>query len=232
MSNVPLVLLSGLLCDGALWRHAIQALEGIAACHVADTARRDNIEAIARDVLRTAPPQFAMAGLSMGGYVAFEIMRQAPERVLKLCLFDTSPRPDTAEQRERRRLLLAMAERGQFKGVTPRLLPMLIHPDRLGDIDLTDTITAMAERMGRDAFRNQQTAIMNRIDSRPHLANIRCPTQVVGGRQDALTGPEIVREIADGIRGAKLDMIENCGHLPPLEHPEETNRILKRWLES
>lgn len=231
VSSVPFVLLSGLLCDGALWQHQMRHLEGIAACHVADTAGFDNIEKIARDVLAKAPPQFALAGLSMGGYVAFEIMRQAPERVIKLCLLDTSARPDTDEQRERRRLLLIMAQRGQFKGVTPRLLPMLIHPDRLQDIELTDTIVGMAERMGRDAFRNQQAAIMNRIDSRPFLKNIHCPVQVIGGRQDALTPPEIVREIAENIAGARLDIIENSGHLPPLEQPEAVNVLLRKWLE-
>ena len=227
---IPLVLLSGLLCDGALWQHQMRALEGTAACHVADTAQHDNIELIARDVLAKAPPQFALAGLSMGGYVAFEIMRQAPERVLKLCLIDTSARPDTDEQRERRRLLLIMAQRGQFKGVTPRLLPLLIHPDRLDDIELTDIITSMAERMGRDAFRNQQTAIMNRIDSRPFLKNIRVPAQVIGGRQDALTPPEIVREIAEGIPNARFDIIEDSGHLPPLEKPDQVNALMRRWL--
>lgn len=230
MSGIPLVLLSGLLCDGALWQHQLRFLEDVAACHVADTARHDRIETIAQDVLSLAPPQFALAGLSMGGYVALEIMRQAPERVLKLCLMDTSARPDTDEQREKRRLLLIMAQRGQFKGVTPRLLPMLIHPDRLDDVEITDTITAMAERMGRDAFRNQQAAIMHRIDSRPHLKDIRCSTQVIVGRQDVLTPPDIAREIAQGINGAKLDVIESSGHLPPLEKPDEINVLMKRWL--
>ena len=232
MSGIPLLLLSGLLCDGALWQHQMRFLEGIAACHVADTAQHDNVEIIARDVLQKAPTQFALAGLSMGGYVAFEIMRQAPERVLKLCLIDTSSRPDTDEQREKRRLLLIMAQRGQFKGVTPRLLPMLIHPDRLDDIELTDAITAMAERMGRDAFRNQQTAIMNRIDSRPHLKNIKCPVQIIGGQQDILTPPDIIQEIAAGIQQARLDFIDDCGHLPPLEKPDATNALMRRWLEA
>ena len=229
-SNMPLLLLSGLLCDGALWQHQIRFLEGSAACHVADTARHDRIDKIAKDVLAGAPPQFAMAGLSMGGYIALEIMRQAPERVLKLCLLDTSARADTAEQRERRRLLLAMAEKGQFKGVTPRLLPMLIHPDRLADIELTDIITSMAERMGRDAFRNQQTAIMNRIDSLSSLKNIHCPVQIIGGQQDALTPPDILREMAAEILQARLDLIENCGHLSPLEKPDEVNALIQRWL--
>ena len=229
-SSIPLVLLSGLLCDGALWQYQLRALEGLAACHVADTARQDKVEAIAKDVLALAPRQFALAGLSMGGYVAFEIMRQAPERVLKLCLLDTSARPDTAEQKEKRRLLLIMAQRGQFKGVTPRLLPSLIHPDRLQDAELTEIVTSMAERMGRDAFRNQQTAIMNRPDSRPCLKKITCPTQVIVGYEDVLTPPDIAREIADGIKGARLDIVGDCGHLSPLEKPDEVNAIMKRWL--
>ena len=123
-----------------------------------------------------------------------------------------------------------MSRSGQFKGVTPRLLPMLIHPSRLQDEALTSTIMSMAERVGREAFQNQQTAIMNRIDSRPFLKDIKCPAHVVGGHQDALTPPEILREIADGIRGSKLTLIENCGHLPPLEQPESAVRVLREIL--
>jgi pimeloyl-ACP methyl ester carboxylesterase len=190
----------------------------------------DRIDALARAVLAAAPAQFALAALSMGGYVALEIMRQAPERVLKLCLIDTSARPDTTEQQQKRRLLIALAKEGQFKGVTPRLLPMLIHPDRMDDKDLTGTIMAMAERVGRDAFFDQQTAILNRIDSRPFLKNIRCPTMVIGGAQDALTPVDITREIADGIPDARYHVIENCGHLSPLERPQEVTALMEKWL--
>jgi pimeloyl-ACP methyl ester carboxylesterase len=231
MKNVPLLLLPGLLCDEALWQHQIKFLKDTAECAVADITRHSRMEALAKDVLATAPPQFALAALSMGGYVAFEIMRQAPERVLKLCLLDTSARPDTPEQKKRRELLLAMSRAGQFKGVTPRLLPMLIHPDRMDDKELTGIVMTMAERVGREAFNNQQTAIMNRADSRPLLKKIRCPMQVIGGRQDALTPPDIVQEIADGIPKARLDFIENCGHLSPLERPEKVNALMKGWLK-
>ena len=231
-SAVPLLLIPGLLCDEALWRPQINALKSRADCSVQDTTRHDRVDAIARAVLSAAPPQFALAGLSMGGYVALEIMRQAPERVLRLCLIDTSARPDTPEQAERRRLLLAMSKQGQFKGVTPRLLPMLIHPGRLEDKELVGTITSMAERVGRDAFHNQQGAILNRIDSRPFLKNIRCPTQIIGGMQDTLTPPEIVKEIADGISGARYEPIDNCGHLATLEQPEKVSSIMQRWLSA
>jgi pimeloyl-ACP methyl ester carboxylesterase len=229
--KVPLILLPGLLCDEALWRNQIKSLETLAECRVADLTQYDRVDALARAVLSLAPPQFALAALSMGGYVAFEVMRQAPERVLKLCLLDTTARPDTPEQSERRRLLIAMSRSGQFRGVTPRLLPALIHPDRLQDIELIGVITAMAERVGREAFQNQQTAIINRIDSRSGLRNIHCPTQVIGGRQDALTPPDIVREIADSVSNARFDIVENCGHLSPLEQPEKVTALMIKWLK-
>jgi pimeloyl-ACP methyl ester carboxylesterase len=226
----PLLLLPGLLCDAALWQNQINALKTIADCIVPDTTRHDSIAAIARDVLEAAPPQFALAGLSMGGYVAFEIMRQAPQRVTKLAIFDSSARADTPEQQERRRLLLAMSRAGQFKGVTPRLLPLLVHPERLQDTALTNVIMEMAERVGRDAFHNQQTAILNRADSRTLLKDIRCPALVAGGRQDAITPPELLEEIAAGIAASRLEIIENCGHLSALERPEAVNSLLRQWL--
>ncbi|MDX2028354.1 MAG: alpha/beta fold hydrolase [Alphaproteobacteria bacterium] len=230
--KVPLLFLPGLLCDAALWQNQINALKNMADCHVADLTQHDRMAALAQAVLAKAPPRFALAALSMGGYVAFEILRQAPERVLKLCLLDTSARPDTEEQKKRRRMLMSMAKKGEFKGVTPRLLPTLIHADRLEDKALTDVIMDMAARVGREAFLRQQDAIIHRIDSRPFLKDISCPTQVIGGRQDALTPPEIVQEIADGIPGAKLNFIENCGHLSALERPEEIVELMKRWLKA
>lgn len=229
--QAPLVLIPGLLCDEALWRHQVKALKDIADCLVADTARHDRIELVARDVLAMAPPRFALAGLSMGGYVAFEIMRQAPERVLRLCLLDTTARADSEEQRQRRKLLLVMAKTGKFRGVTPRLLPMLIHPDRLHDAPLTETVMGMAERMGPEAFQRQQTAILHRVDSRSGLQAIACPTQIIGGMQDALTPPELLREMAEGIPGARLRLIEHCGHLAPLERPDEVSAAMAGWLE-
>lgn len=228
--KIPLILLPGLLCDRALWKNQIKSLESLADCQVGDTTQHKTIEALAQDVLAKAPPQFALAGLSMGGYVALEIMRQAPNRVVKLCLLDTSGRADTAEQHERRSLLLAMSKAGQFKGVTPRLLPMLIHPDRLQDTELTTVIMNMAERLGRDVFFNQQTAILGRIDSRPFLKDIRCPVQIIGGAQDALTPPDVMRELAEAIPQAKLNILDTCGHLSTLEQPEKVSALMDGWL--
>lgn len=228
--KIPLILLPGLLCDRALWDNQIKSLESLADCQIGDTTRHDNITTIARSILASAPPQFALAGLSMGGYVALEIVRQAPQRVLKLCLLNTSAREDAPEQRQRRMLLLAMSKAGQFKGVTPRLLPMLIHPDRLQDHELTSCIMNMAERLGRAVFTNQQTAILNRIDSRPYLKNISCPVQVIGGSDDALIPLEVIRELSELIPHAHLNIIESCGHLSTLEQPEQVTGLMDRWI--
>ena len=229
-SLTPLLFLPGLLCDHALWENQTRHLADIADSRVADLSGHDSVTALAAAALAGAPPCFALAGLSMGGYVAMEIMRQAPERVVKLALVDTTARPDSPEQKSRRRGLIELARSGRFRGVTPRLLPLLIHPDRQSDSVLTTAIMAMAGRVGQEAFVRQQTAIMGRPDSRPDLGRITCPTLVIGGREDALTPPDLLAEIAQGIPGARHVIIEECGHLPPLERPHATSALLRQWL--
>ena len=140
---------------------------------VADFTGHDSIRAMAEAVLSGAPPRFALAGLSMGGYVAQEIMRLAPERVLRLALLDTSARTDGEDYLSRRRGLLELARKGKFKGVTPALLPMLIHPSRLDDRALIEAITAMAARVGQPAFICQQTAIIGRLDGRAGAVDVQ-----------------------------------------------------------
>lgn len=228
--KTPLVLLPGLLCDEKLWAPQMQALADMADCQVADLTRHESVTEMAASVLADAPARFALAGLSMGGYVAQEIMRQAPERVLKLALLDTSPRADSDEQMVRRRGLIELAQKGRFKGVTPRLLPLLIHPDRQQDEKLTAVIFAMAEHVGMDGFIRQQKAIMGRPDGRADLAKIAVPTLVLCGRQDALTPLEIHKEIAAGIAGSRLVIVEESGHLPTLERPAEVNQAMREWL--
>lgn len=232
MERQPLVLVPGLLCDAALWRHQTETLADMADITVADITGADDVGRLAEAVLAAAPERFALAGLSMGGYIAFAIMRQAPERVTRLALLDTTARPDTPEQTRRRRALIAMTRVGRFKGVTPRLLDLLIHPDRLDDEALTGAVIAMAGRVGRQAFVRQQTAIIGRPDSRPGLAAIRCPTLVLCGRQDAITPPPAQEELAGAIPGARLVVIEDCGHLSPLERPRAVSAVLRYWLQA
>lgn len=197
---------------------------------VGDLTRDDSLAGMARSVLAAAPPRFALAGLSMGGYASFEIMRQAPERVERLALLDTSARPDTPEQKKARLELIELARQGNFKGVTPRLLPRWVHPLRVNDPEIVRTVTEMTQRVGRDAFIRQQTAIMGRPDSRPGLSRIRCPTLVLCGHEDAATPVEHHREMAADIADARLVIVPECGHLSTLERPAQVNTELRRWL--
>lgn len=231
MSHVPLIFVPGLLCDSLLWASQIAALSDIADCWVASPTGADTMETLAADLLERSPfAEFALAGLSMGGYVALEIMRQAPARVLKLALLDTSARMDTPEQSERRRALIDLAQHGRFAEVTQVLLPALVNRARSYDPQIVGTIRAMARNVGKEAFYRQESAIIRRIDSRTHLAAIRCPTLVLCGHQDAITTPLLHQELASGIDGAKLVVIEDCGHLSTIEQPEEVNVALRAWL--
>jgi pimeloyl-ACP methyl ester carboxylesterase len=229
--RTPLILLPGLLCDRALWQHQLDHLGESAEMSVPDLGSDESVEGMARRVLDAAPARFALAALSMGGYVAHAIMRAAPERVLRLALLDTSARPDTEEQTSRRRGLIELAEKGKFKGVTPRLLPLLIHPARLDDKPLTEAVMGMAERIGKQAFLRQQKAVMDRPDSRPYLPGYRCPTLVAAGRMDAIAPIEVNAEMASLIPGAKLVIVEDSGHLPPMEQPVATTALLRYWLQ-
>lgn len=231
-SGPPLILLPGLLCDGALWQHQSQALADIAQVSVADLTSQETIGAMASQVLAEAPEQFALAGLSMGGYVALEIIRQAPERVARLALVDTNARADSPQQSADRWALIGLARSGEFKGVTRRLLPLLVHRERVNDEPLANAIFAMAERVGRDAFIRQQRAIMGRPDSRRDLGLIHCPTVVLCGRQDLLTPLAMATEMAEKIPRAVLVAIEECGHLAALEQPQAVSAVLRYWLQT
>src|SRR5262249_437831 len=143
-----LILLPGLLCDAALWRHQVENLADVAEITVADLTRDNSIAAMPERALVGAPPRFALAWLSLGGYVAREIMGSGPERVERLALLDTSARADTPEQTSRRRGLIELAHKGEFRGISPRLLPSFLHPDRLNDTVLTEAVMAMAGRVG------------------------------------------------------------------------------------
>lgn len=226
----PLLLLPGLLNDADLWAHQIANLFDLAAIQVPDTSSHHKLPAIARTILANAPPRFAVAGLSMGGYVAFELLRQAPARISGLALIDTTARPDTEEAMSRRRGLIELAQKGKFKGVTPRLLPSLLAEPHQSNEDMTGRIYAMAERVGRDGFIRQQHAIMARPDSRPLLPHIEVPTLVLCGRQDTLTPPDRAEEMAAGLPDADLVVLAGTGHLAPLERPAAVTEALRTWL--
>jgi pimeloyl-ACP methyl ester carboxylesterase len=228
---LPIVLVPGLNCSARLYAGQIPALWDFGPVTVADHRRDDSVGAIAAHILATAPPRFALVGLSMGGYIAFAIMREAPERVVRLALLDTSARPDTPEQSERRRGMIALAEGGRFSEVSDLLFPVFVHRNRQQDEALHAIVRTMADETGPQAFVRQQRAIMTRPDCRPQLAAIDCPTLVLVGDGDELTPPALSQEIAAGIAGSRLVTVPDCGHLSTLERPEQVNRALVEWLK-
>jgi pimeloyl-ACP methyl ester carboxylesterase len=233
VSRIPLVLLPGLICDRELWMAQIEGLADIADIQVADLTQADSFADMAAQVLARAPARFALAGLSMGGYLAFEILRRAHTRVERLALLDTSARADTPEQTRKRRMFVAHAKKGKFKGVTPALLPNWVSPKSIArDPSLPQRVLDMTNRVGADAFCRQVAAIMGRPDSRPMLAEIVCPTLVMCGREDEATPLALSQEMAADIPAAQLCVIEDCGHLSTMEKPKETNEALRRWLKA
>ncbi|MDQ7968888.1 MAG: alpha/beta fold hydrolase [Oxalicibacterium faecigallinarum] len=226
-----LILLPGLLNDARLWQAQAEKLGAVANVSVADLTRSNTIAELAADVLEQVPAgMFALAGLSMGGYVALEVMRQAPERVMSLALLDTSARPDTPEATENRHKLMELAKT-DFPAVSRGLREKLLHPAHLGDVALAELLDDMAVVVGKDGFIRQQQAILARIDSRPSLAAIQCPTMVLCGREDKLTPVEVHEEMAALIPRASLTIIEQCGHLSPIEQPDRVTDAMHLWLQ-
>ena len=228
--KINLLFLPGLLTDARLFQFQIEDLSDIAQSTVADLTVADTIEELAAEALAHAPPRFALAGLSMGGYVALEIMRQAPDRVQGLALLSTSARPDTPEASENRKKLMAQAE-NNFQIVLDDLMPKLVHPSRMIYHSIIDTVYSMGHRIGKEAFMRQQRAIMGRIDSRPYLGQITGgPTMVLCGRQDILTPLELHEEMAVAIPDSRLVVIEECAHLSTMGQPKLVSEAMRDWL--
>lgn len=230
MPTPNVFILPGLLEDADAFAALMRGLADVASCRVADMTRADTIEGLARSALEQAPPgPLLLAGHSMGGYVALEVMRQAPDRIAKLALLNTNARPDSPESTENRRRLLALAEK-DFHAVIGALLPKLMTPEHVQDAALSGIVSSMALAVGKEAFARQQEAIIGRIDSRPHLGAIRCPTLVVAARSDQLMPVEVLKEMADAIPHAELAIVEGCGHMASMEQPREVIRLMRRWV--
>jgi pimeloyl-ACP methyl ester carboxylesterase len=229
---LPIVLIPGLNCSARLYAEQIPVLWQFGPVTVADHRRDDSIAAIARRLLADAPPHFAVAGLSMGGYIAFEVMRQAPGRVAKLALLDTGPGAEVPERTAQRKPLIELARQGRFDDVTEDQFPWLVHRNRHGDAALKAAVRAMNEDTGPEAYIRQQQAIMTRADSRPGMKAIACPTLVLVGDDDRLTPPELAHEMAKGIPGARLVVVPDSGHLSTMEQPQAVNSALAEWMKS
>ena len=231
-NTMPILLVPGLVCSPRIFAPVIPSLWRFGPVTVANHIRHDNMGAIARKILAEAPPRFALAGHSMGGYIAFEIMRQASYRVAKLALMNTQARPDTPEATTRRRGQIARAQAGEYGAILDELFPVFVHPSRRDDSGLRQSVSDMGNDVGPEAFARQLTAIMTRPDSRSTLAWIKCPTLVLTSDQDNTVPNSLSSEMAGGIPGAKLVTIPDCGHLTPLEQPQATADALVEWLRS
>jgi len=229
-NTMPILLVPGLVSSPRIFAPVVPALWRFGPVTVANHKRDDSIGAIARRILAEAPPRFALAGHSMGGYIAFEIMRQAPQRVAKLALINTQARPDTPEATARRRGQIARAQAGDYHAVLDELFAGFVHPSRREDASLRKFVHDMGDDVGPEAFVRQQTAVIGRADSRPSLAWIRCPTLVLSGDQDNTIPNSLSVEMADGIHHAKLIILPSCGHLPQVEQPQATADALVEWL--
>jgi pimeloyl-ACP methyl ester carboxylesterase len=230
-NTLPVVLVPGLACSPRIYAPQVPDLWRVAPVHLANHARGGDMAAIARRILAEAPLRFSLAGHSMGGYIVLEMYRQAPERIARLALLSTSARPETPEAAERRRHLIAEVKAGNYRKVVDGLFEKFVHPSRARDEGLRRIVLDMADDVGPDAFVWQLEAIMTRADSRPTLAQIRCPALVLTSDTDNMVPTAFSTELADGIAGAKLVRIPDCGHLPQLEKPQATTDALLDWLE-
>ena len=230
MPRSPLVLLPGLLNTRRVFDHQVEALADVASFTIPELWHHDTMAAMAEATRAVAPPSFALCGFSMGGYVAFEIFRRAPERVERIALMDTHAGSDSPETAARRRGFIDQTRIGRFHGVHPTLLPQLIHPSRVADESITRPLLDMASEIGGDGFVREQQAILGRTDSRPLLVEIEMPAVVIVGRQDLVTPLARAEEMATDIANARLVVIEECGHMTPMEKPAEVSAALRRWL--
>ncbi len=225
-----LLLLPGLLNDAELWRDQIGGLADVARCHVPDLTQGETLRELAERVLDAAEPTFALAGFSMGGYVAQEIARLAPERIERLALIDTAIRVDTPERAAQRRAVNAAASHdGAFLGIADRLMASYVDASRLSDKALTGRIQAMTQRLGREVFLRQNS--LPREDGEAALRALRCPIVVICGEHDAITPPAGQRDMAAAIDCSHLVVIPNAGHMTPMETPGAVNGALRHWLE-
>lgn len=233
MSKQPLVLLPGTLCDELLWEHQQINLSDEADVRIISLSKGSSISEMAASVLESSPPKFALAGLSLGGIVAMEIMRQSPERVMKLALISTNPYSAKPEQISLWEEYMLMACNGEFMDITERhLLPKLIYANKLLDNELVRKIKIMALNTGKTVFLNQAKAVIGRQDSRLFLGKIKCGTLVMVGREDAICSLEVHKEMASLIPNAYLVVIGHCGHLCTLEQPHEVTEALRYWLRN
>lgn len=231
MSTRDLVFISSQLLTADLWKPQLAAFKDKLNCTIANNSAHDTMPALAKSILAAAPETFALVAHGMGGFIAFEILRQEPARVEKVILIGTLASADTPAQTNRRLGYLKLVQAGRFAEVVDERIPLMIPSARYHDMDLIDVVRKMAADTGAEGFLRQQNAIMNRIDSRPSLEKITCPTLLIWGRSDGLATRDHQTEMLAGIKDSRLEIVEDCGHLVTLEQPQRANELLAAWLE-
>jgi pimeloyl-ACP methyl ester carboxylesterase len=226
-----LVLLPGLACDERLWQAQRPALPSSLDVRVSDThTRKDSVEAMAAAVLAENDGPLVLCGASLGGMIAMEAARQAPERIVGLALLGTNPRPETPDMFKLRESAIALFERGEARDVIEFNAVFAFHPDQAADKALMRRYVEMVMHGGAGQLIRQNRAVMQRPDARLHLPHVRCPVLVLCGDSDRLTPPDCSREIAALVPHAKLTWIERAGHMLTMEQPAAVNVALVDWL--
>ncbi|MCM2454837.1 alpha/beta hydrolase [Rhizobium sp. CG4] len=226
---MSMLLIPGFMLDADLWRDVTPGLGEFGPFVHADLFEDGAIKDMASRVLAQAPETFILVGFSMGGYVAREIVRQAPERVKALVLIATSARGDTEVQRQRKEAVANKPDSVSFKGLSTAAVASSLHPDNAGRQDLIARIQAMGQRLGSDVFRRQ--SLLERVDESHLLADISCPCLILAGEQDKLRSRTEAEELHEGISGSSLQVIEKTGHMIPLEAPDELVTVMRQWLD-
>jgi pimeloyl-ACP methyl ester carboxylesterase len=230
--SLPVLLVPGLDCSARVWAAQIPALWQYGPVTIADHTRQDSVDGIAAHILATAPPRFALAGVSMGGYVALAIQRAAPERIERLALVDTSAIADDEDRKETRRRLQQLEREDRFEEILAGGWESLVHPDNLDNEELKDVMREMRRETGKEASIRELQAVMDRPDSRDQLSAIAVPTLIAVGDKDGTTPPELSRQMAAAIPGSRLAVVPGAGHLALLEQPEAMSRELVAWLSA
>ena len=232
---IPVVLIPGLVCDQAVWEHQAKALAELTTVSIANHQELDSLPAMATKVLNEAPPKFAVAGHSMGGRVAMEVFRQAPERVAGMALMDTASHPlppgEAGEKEKAGRFrLLEIARSDGMRSMSVDWVQGMVYPPRLTDAALIESIVAMQARHSADIFAAQIRALLARPDAGELLNGIRVPTLVLTGQQDSWSPPQRHRDMAAAIPGSELVLVDECGHMSSMEQPAAVTNALLSWL--
>lgn len=231
MADRPvLMLLPGLLCDDSVFAHQVENLADICDVRVPDFRGYDSIEAMAQRVLDIAPEKFSVAGFSMGGRVAMQIMKLAPGRVERLCLFDTGAAPEPPDGAEKRQPLVDLAYKEGMEALALQWLPPMLGPKVRDDEAFKQPLIEMVCRSTPDVHEKQIKALVTRPDMRDLLPTIDCPVLIACGRDDAWTTPAVHEEMAKAIPDAELVVIDNAGHFLPVEQPKAFTDALRRWM--